>query len=207
LTTPPRHLPQNRAFTLIELLAVIAIISLLIGIASLAFQNSLQSQNLRATARQLAADLDHASLLARKENRPVDVFFYQYAPGELGGTSSIRAYQFGILDGFNAEDKPQYRFLVEVKRLPSGMIITTNPTYTTMAGLTPQNPLTQPGSGVPESHTFFAYQIRPDGSTTLDRDSHHTLTLLWEKDESPDHLPPDFRTISINPHTSRAVLY
>lgn len=194
-------------FTLIEMLVVIAIVAILMAFSGFAVQSSLQSQQLKSTSRQLAADLDYAILLARKENRPVDVLFYKYEPDELGGTKTIRAYQFGVLTGFNDDGSPQYRFLLEAKRFPPDVVASTNHEYTTLLSLPERMPLTQDGSGVTEDHVIHSYQIRPDGTTTLERGQQHTLTLVFEKDLKNNQLPSDYRTISIDPATARPKLY
>lgn len=208
--SPFPHLHGNSrpsAFTLVEMLVVIAIAAILMAISGFAVQSSLQSQQLRSITRQLAADLDYAILLARKENRPVDVIFYKYEPDELGGPRAIRAYQFGVLTGFSESGLPQYRFLVETKRFPSGIVASTTEQYTSILNLSERPALVQQGSGVTEDHSIHSYQIRPDGSTTLDREAQHTITLIYEKDLSTGTLPADYRTISIDPVTARPRVY
>lgn len=197
------------AFTLVEMLMVITIIAILMGLAGASFQGSIKSQSLAASARQLGADLEFAALLARKENRPVDVLFYKFVPGDALGEPAFRGYQFGVLEGFDDTGAPQYRFLVEPKRFTTGVIFAPKPEHTTLLSL-PEKPVNMQSVGLPEAAKYISYQIRPDGSTTLDAAQHHALTLVLENDADTAEgggLPPDFRTILINPVTARARVY
>jgi uncharacterized protein (TIGR02596 family) len=197
---------RRSAFTLVEVLMVVTIVAILLGFAGASFQGSLQSQSLAAVARQLAGDLEFAALLARKENRPVDVIFYKFTPGDTPGESAFRGYQFGILEGFDSQGAPKYRFLVEPKRFANGVVFSPSVDYTTLLSI-PERPANMNGAGVPETSTYISYQIRPDGITTLDPGQKHTLTLIAGKDAAKHELPPDFRTILINPVTARARVY
>lgn len=205
----PFHLKSGtlRAFSLIELLVVVAIMGLLLGMSGLAFQGSLQTQSLNAAARQLGADLDYAALLARKENRPVDVLFYRYQPLDSLGPAAIRAYQFGVLEGFTPAGSPTYRFLVEPKKFPANIAMSPNDEYTTLVKLTASPALTDQPGGVTEDYTYYSYQIRPDGSTNLESGRLHPLTLLFDKDLGASTLPADFRTVVVNPANARTRVY
>lgn len=197
---------SRNAFTLVEMLMVITIAAILLSLAGASFHGSMQSQSLAASARQLGGDLEFAALLARKENRPVDVLFYKFIPGDGLGESAFRGYQFGILQGFDQDGAPQYKFLVEPKRFASGVVIAPTVEHTTLLSL-PEKPVTMKGAGVPETSTYISYQIRPDGTTTLDPGEKHALTLIGEKEAAGEDLPADFRTILINPVTARARVY
>ncbi|RBP39136.1 uncharacterized protein (TIGR02596 family) [Roseimicrobium gellanilyticum] len=198
--------PAAGAFTLVEMLLVITIVALLLGLAGSSLSGTLQSQTLAATARQLGGDLEFAALLARKENRPVDILFYKFKPGDDLGEHAYRGYQFGVLEGFNDKGVPEYRFLTEPKRFSRGVILSPRPEHSTLLAL-PEKPVSMPGAGVPETSSYISYQIRPDGTTTLDPKQKHAVTLVMETDLEKGDLPPDFRTILINPVTARARVY
>jgi uncharacterized protein (TIGR02596 family) len=198
---------MRRAFSLIELLVVVAIMGLLLGMSGLAFQGSLKTQSLNAAARQLGADLDYAALLARKENRPVDVLFYRYQPQDSLGPAAVRAYQFGVLEGFTPAGTPTYRFLAEAKKFPASIAMSPNEEYTTLAKLTASPSLTDQPGGVTEDYTYYSYQIRPDGSTTLESGRLHPFTLVFDKDLEAGTLPADFRTVVVNPANARTRVY
>jgi uncharacterized protein (TIGR02596 family) len=193
------------AFTLVEMLMVVTIVALLMGLAGSALNGTIQSQSLAAAARQLGGDLEFAALLARKENRPVDILFYKFQPGDDLGEAAYRGYQFAVLEGFDETGAPNYRFLTEPKRFSRGVIFSPKPEHTTMLALPEKKVM--PGAGVPETSTYISYQIRPDGTTTLDPQQKHALTLVMEVDLDKGDLPPDFRTILINPVTARARVY
>nr|WP_156345341.1 Verru_Chthon cassette protein D [Verrucomicrobium spinosum] len=82
---------RRQAFTLVELLVVIAVMALLMALAGLTVPASMATQQLGGMARQLAADLEHAALLAQKESVPVEVRFYRYQEKEGLGGEEYRA--------------------------------------------------------------------------------------------------------------------
>lgn len=61
----------QRGFTLVELLAVLAIASLLVGLAPVAYNKARESAQYRSTLRVMMADLRQARQLAVTQNRPV----------------------------------------------------------------------------------------------------------------------------------------
>lgn len=198
----------RRGFTLIELLVVMTVMGLLLAMSGAAFQGSLQTQTLGAAARQLAADLDYAALLARKENRPVEILFYKFVPADdPAAANAVRAYQFGVLDGFSDTGAPKYRFLIEPKRMPSGVAFSTETAYNSLMSQTAKTPQAGQLGGVPETYTYYSYQIRPNGTTTLDVKLKHPITLMFDKDLAGSALPPDFRTVLVNPVNARTRVY
>jgi uncharacterized protein (TIGR02596 family) len=201
-------------FTLIELMLVVVVMILLLGISGDFFSNTMRSQQLAATARLLAADLDHAVLLAQKENRPVEVRFLRYAlPGSLGKTgpeasmnNQIRAYQFAVLTGFDAANKPEYRVLSEVNRFPQGIVAMPGGEYSSLTLL----PTRSPGlkdTRIGPTYTFVAYQINPDGTTTLPHNPRPVITLVEEERLKANKLPPNYRSVTIDPDNGQTRLY
>ena len=209
-----RKNPLNRrqaGFTLVELMLVIAVMSVLLGISGNFFSSGLQSQRLAATARLLSADLDHAVLLAQKENQPIEVRFYRFVDQNVPrdkddpGAPQFRAYQFAILTGFDSSNQPVYRMLNEITRFPSGVMLMPSAEFNTVASLTAR--IT--GANDPQfgsEYTIASFQIRPDGSTSLPRSPRPVITLVDDQITGED-LPPNYRSITLDPDNGHTRVY
>ena len=207
-TPPPLALRKRSGFTLVEIIVVITVISLMLALAGMGVAQSLTAQRLSGAAQALKASLNHASLLAQKENRPVQVRFYKFASVENPASPQFRATQMAVLTGVDDSGTPIYRFITEVGQLPSGIILSANPDHNTIAALPEQSPhLTDPQfQGA--AYTYCSYEVRPDGSTTLPRTGPGVITLVVE-DQSPNGttLPDNYRSVTLDPFNARARMY
>ncbi|MBN2447261.1 MAG: prepilin-type N-terminal cleavage/methylation domain-containing protein [Phycisphaerae bacterium] len=87
------------AFTLIEVVVVLAIVSILAGMAIPRFANSLARQRAESAARRVAADLEFASRRAAQMSSAVTVTF----------NTTTHSYE---LDGVDNPDRPGNRYKV-----------------------------------------------------------------------------------------------
>lgn len=88
-----RHVGLCRAFTLIEVVLTLAILTLLIALVSPRFDRSARHRSVQSAARLLIADLEWARMAARAQSRPVAVEFNS-PPGNAGGWCIV-----GLPDG------------------------------------------------------------------------------------------------------------
>ncbi|RBP46254.1 uncharacterized protein (TIGR02596 family) [Roseimicrobium gellanilyticum] len=196
---------RHGAFTLVEILVVITLVGMLITMAALTVPGALASQRLSAAARQLSADLNHATLMARKENRPVEVRFYLMDPLMPPGEVACRGYQVAVVTGWDAEGRPTTSLDAEMQRLPDDVLLMPSPTYNTLHGKAiHDNDNSNAGGGAP----YVSYFINGDGTTTLPSQAPAVLTLVRETSgRIPASLPSDYRSVVIDPQTHLCRLY
>ncbi len=180
--------PRQKAFTLLELLAVIAIIGLLAGLVVPAFSHLAESSKLTNAATQLANELNYAQQLAIKNNVPTSVVFYSYKNSTNADTTPrFQAFQTWVQAPNQALNTyAAYRPGSKVMPLPEGIIISYSSTYSTVlsnhSATAPATfassfsvPSTTSDSWSPASsnggteldHTYFKITFYPDGSTDL----------------------------------------
>ena len=182
MNVPARKSPTvARAFSLIELLVVVAIIALMLVMAaptmSSAFKGSKLNQGAEATRNFLAA----AHLTAIKNNLPVEVRFYEYDdPDTPETTKYVMAYQMYLvrLDARSTDlskSTPQYEKVDDLKHLPAGIVLSTLSSPKSQSTLLDKT-LVRTGKesikGVdPEKQEtevdYYSFQFRPDGSMDL----------------------------------------
>lgn len=200
-----RTASSGAAFTLVELLVVVTIMGLLITMVAMTLPGSLASQRLSAAARQLSADLNHATLLARKENCPVEVRFYMMEPLMPPGEVACRGYQVGLVTGWDAQGQPTVTLESEMQRLPDDVVVMPDATYNTLHGKkVHENEDEHAGGGAP----YVSYFINGDGTTTLPAQQRAVFTLVRETSRgTPTSLPADYRSVVIDPQTHLSRVY
>jgi uncharacterized protein (TIGR02596 family) len=114
------------AFTLVELLVVMAIIAILLTLGPPYIVQAMNASRLAGAGEKLLGSLSEAQQSAFSTNNPVEVRFYKY-PGEFpGGPDQYHAYQFFRLStppGTNTEVFTKMGTLV---RLPGGVVISSD---------------------------------------------------------------------------------
>lgn len=206
---PPRRqaaAAPAAGFTLVEMLVVVALLSMLVTMAAMSVPAALGSQRLSGAARQLSADLNQASLLARKEDKLVELRFYELLPTSRQGTLGYRAYQFGLVTGWTTDGKPQVTLSGELQRLPDDVLLMPDARYNTLQGQTVR---TDGIAGGEQNVSYVSYFLHVNGSTTLQpADKPAVLTLVRETPKGvPSSLPDDFRSIVIDPGTHQTRVY
>jgi prepilin-type N-terminal cleavage/methylation domain-containing protein len=86
--------------TLMELIIVLAVLAILVGIASPLIAQFSSGFKLRGAAREVATDLQFARLLAVKENKNSRVVFsansYEVRVGPIGSETVTKSRSFGV---------------------------------------------------------------------------------------------------------------
>lgn len=214
----PKLLRLRQAFTLIEILVVLAIITVIMFFSVPNMGEIIQGSKLTQAGDQLKYDLGIAQQAAVKDNLTVEVRFYQYRqpdqPSEVG-TTTFTAYQiFSLIpDSTRPSDPKAERILApldKIKKLPTGVIIpmsdvwsslVTHPTIANgtqeILGLIPTERSTVA--------TYRSFQINPDGSTNLDTSGAQQwyITLIDSKElqkaDISNLAPDNYITIQVDP--------
>lgn len=173
--------PARKAFTLIEILVVLAIISLIMFFSVPNMGEIIQGSKLTQAGDQLKYDLALAQQTAVKDNLTVEVRFYQYrqpdGTAEDANKSFTAYHMFSLIpDSEKPSDPRAERILApigKIKKLPIGVVIPANATWSSLVssssiangsqevfGLVPTEKIT--------SATYRSFQINPDGSTNLE---------------------------------------
>ena len=202
---------RQAAFTLIELLTVVVIISLLFAFGSLALRGALGGQKLAAAVGMLRHDIGWASIESSRLNLPVHLRFYKFVSEEADETEQARfhAYQFLVVDSKNSVMKP----LDSVERFPEGIVLHPNSDFTSIASLGEKAPVLDGEIADPEielpPYTYIEFQFQPDGSTDLPADGKWSITLVKsvQLTEDDSQLPKSYRSIVINPYTAATRAY
>ncbi len=172
---------SRRAFTLVEILVVLAIISVIMFFSVPNLGSIIQGSKLTQAGDQLKYDLGLAQQTAVQLNLTVEVRFYQYKqPEQLQEdvNKTYSAYQIFTLipDSEQPSNPSAPRILApfgKIKKLPTGVFIPSSTTWSTLVidpsiltgteevpGLIPTEKKTVA--------TYRSFQINPDGTTNLD---------------------------------------
>ena len=200
MTHRPTHV---RAFTLVEMLTVIAIIIVLVGLLAPAASTILRGNQLTQASDMLVSSLTLARQTAISNNCPVEIRFYQYGdpsnPGEQAAVASSGKYR--ALQLFKIDDAGTATALGKVTQLPNSILIDLNTTLSTLLGSPQSNPTVSiPRVGT--SYNWCSFRFRPDGSTNLSptTPTYWSLTLHNIVDGDNRTTPPsNYATIQVDP--------
>jgi len=194
-------LPQA-AFSLMELIAVIAILGILVGLSVPAINSTLRSSNLTAAGEAVADQLQFARQTALARNLPVEVRFYKLPDHGQAADSTPKAYramQIFVLDGTTALPlgKPTYftpPVLISANAAESSLL-----DGTLLPEKLPGTSPPLPTYGI--NYRYRSFYFKPGGSTSLPN-TDIFATLVLENDK-PLSQGANFFTIRIDPATGR----
>jgi len=200
---------QHQAFTLVEMIAVVAIMAIMIALAVPAFVNILRASNLTNSSALLVDQLTAARQTALSRNRVVEVRFYKL-PGELkGSATAFRAFRIFMYD----EKVQNASAITATLKLSDGVILLEDQGFSTVLNKTSNSrtlsPATDTLPGITGPITYQAFRFRSSGGTDLDPGGapgpdKWFLTLKAETDPSAGALPAhNFITAMIEPVSGR----
>jgi len=225
----------QRAFTLIEMLAVLGIIGVVAAIATPAVLGVINSTRITQAGDEISGLISQAQQIAVSESRPVEVRFYKMRDMRAVGDDSEARYRGIMIVKYYQAGEPDPRGggapLVAplavadfggVYRLPSGIEIANSNQLTSFMDL-PENQATGGGTAaaqifvkrggtfeimeMPEAVAYRSFLCLPE-STDLNAADTWFVTLLQSADrERGASELKNFYTIQIEPITGRLMSY
>ncbi len=183
-----------RAFSLIELLAVMLIIGLVAAFAVPAASTVLKGNDLTQAGQLLSNQIALGRQEALSLNRPVEVRFYKAHDTTAAGTEEY--YQ--SLQRFVCEEDGSFKPLGKVQRLPSTILMDSSDALSPLIskGLVVPTPASTKALKVTAAKGF---RFLPDGSTNLAHNQIWFLTAHGVQTGEKDAPPPNFFTVQVDP--------
>jgi len=172
----------RRAFTLVELLAVMAVIAVVIAFAVPAATQIMRGSQLTQGSQQFADQIGFARQLAISRNHPIEVRFYKFSDPETPG-ESVSEPKLGKWRAFQLFEQLENGAVVPagpMHRLPR-VVIMDGDKYSTLISerfrgqpldasddpTSPELPVEVGQQKVARSYQFVKFRFLPDGSTDL----------------------------------------
>jgi len=198
------------AFSLLELLVVVAILSILMTLILPAMNSTLQGLHLTQGTQMILDQLSLARQVAISKNRVVEMRFYRLVdPSAAAGRQGYRAVQ-----SFELQDDGTAKPLDKIRRLPEGIILDSGDTLSPLLGTARAKVWTTNDTQVPlpqigTSYNTSAVRLRPDGSTDLPVAGQPWFaTFHYEnKGDALPSLPANFAMIQIDPWNGQTLLF
>lgn len=211
--------PARAAFTLVELLVVITVISILLAFSAPALFSGLGASRLGSAGERMLAGLSEAQQTAFSQNCAVEVQFYVYG-GELSAEEAFRGYRiFKVTSAVNTGSEV-ISSMGAIANLPDGVNISQNATLSpALAGNRIADSLGNSGA---VNASYAAIRFLPDGTCRKVTSSANGVaaleflplsesffTLLEDDGNvySASQLPKNFYTIQTDPYTGKSRAY
>jgi len=214
MKTCPHIVGRNGGFTLVELLVVLAVISIVSTLAVMAFRGVNSALNLSGATQQVSAELTNARQTALTLDETVQVRFYQFPDS----TGSSATQEFQAMQTFETRDNPPQP-IDKIVYLPSNIMISSSGTYSpplNPANVTATTPVaTDPAinlNGIGRNYTYVAVAFKSNGTidTSAYTGSWYTgswFITLFEKKYATATQLVNYTTVSMDPQDGRLRIF
>lgn len=183
-------------FSLVELLIVVAIMSVLLLLTIPAFNAVLEANKITEGARLVTGELDTASQLASARNRTIEVRLIR-KPGDTYFTAIQLWWPDGVFS-------PAGRAV----GLPTPLVILGDNTLSPLPGTDGMFAGTMPAGGTYGGNPYTAFRIRASGMVEPFPTSRAAFYLTLAPDRyAGGGTPINYATLQINPDTGRTMMY
>lgn len=196
----------KRAFTLVELLVVIAVIALIVGMAVPALEPMMKGSKLTTASDDLRFTLNAYRQQAIAENKPIEIRFLKFI--DTSSPSRHEAFRAFVAGRFRQQKDAEGggRFVFEpignIRKLPDGVVLSSQERMSSLLASPKVRRGTHelPVQGQTEV-PFVSFTFRPDGSTDLPKRAGDIwfVTIVQERDDENANTNPDnFVTLCID---------
>jgi uncharacterized protein (TIGR02596 family) len=198
------------AFTLVEMLAVLAIISILAALTVPAMNAMVESNNLTRGGQLVVDEINLARQISSSRNITVELRLFKMPGATTSGYTAVQLWATSSTGSAQA--------LSQLAFLPQMFAISENTTVSSALGAPAfATPSTMPaGSGPASGATYLSFEFRPSGVVTpvlnangLTNMSSYCLTILPARYAASGNatLPKNYVLIQINPITATPLVY
>jgi uncharacterized protein (TIGR02596 family) len=182
---------NRRAFSLIELLVVVAIVAMLATLAAGAFSSVAQANKIRQAGETLLDGIESARQLAAVRGRTTELRILK---------KSGDAHYSGLQVWFASPAEPAARRIT----LPESVVLIDDSSLSPWLANMSAGTVSIGGAAM----AYRAFKVRPSGAIEPAPSDPNSLYLTVAAAQSPTgSTPANFATVQVNPNTARPLLY